>query len=188
MSESIYDLNRQLINEYGRDISNNLPKFRIVWTSTQKEKRYEEFAVFDESGNHYLRTETGVHEVDKYGPTQQDMWVLERLLPTAGNPYLEMVTKYSYEPVWIFGIGKSDRNPVWRAVKLLCNNALNGGDPNRVNKSPRDLEREEEQRMAKEKELFKTILQDDSPYLAGCIRDGQAVVVPHNYEKRDSNG
>lgn len=186
MSESVEWINKKLIEDYGKDIELNIPKYRIVWTTSQKEKRWEIYRVFTESGI-YLREERGVFEVEKYGEGFKDMWVLEDIRSTIGNPYLEAVTKWSYEPIWIFGAANSDRQPLWRAVVLLIRNKLHG-DPNRVNKSPQTLIDEEVERMAKEKALCKTILQNDSPITATMVHNGAGIFVPSVYVKQeDSN-
>tara|TARA_R110000868_G_scaffold16913_7_gene74964 strand:- start:928 stop:1479 length:552 start_codon:yes stop_codon:yes gene_type:complete len=181
MSDSIYDINHRLIEKYGRDIATNEPRFRVVWTSTQLEKRYGEFEVFSEGGI-FLREEKGVREEPKYLPEYPDMWVLEQLVETAGNPYLEMVVKWSYEPLWIFGAANSDRTPIWRAVDLLVRNRLHG-DPNLVHLSPSDLIRAEEAKMAKEKQNIKDMLSDETTDISFALKHGTAVTVGGNNGK-----
>ena len=176
MSSDIFDINRKLLEKYGRDTVLNQPRFRVVWSTTQIEKRYGEFEIFSESGDIFLRTEKGVSEVRKY-EEYPDMWVLEQLQDTAGNPYLEHIVKFSYEPLWVFGAANSNRDPIWKAVDLLVRNRLHG-DPNKVNMSPADLERQEEDNLRKEKERIKFILQDDVPDLAFALKHGLAVTVP----------
>ena len=95
MSDSIYEINKNLIDQFGRDLSSGLPNFRLVKTTGQTEKRYLEHNVFSSDGNIYLRTDKGVEEVPKYEAIFDDMWVLEHIEPTIGNPYLECVTKLS---------------------------------------------------------------------------------------------
>lgn len=175
MSDSIYDINRRLIDKYGRDVVTNEPKFRVVWSTTQLEKRYGEFEIFTEGGI-YLRTEKGVSEEPKYLPEFPDMWVLEQIMDTAGNPYLEMVVKFSYEPLWIFGAANSDKTPIWRAVDLLVRNRLHG-DPNLVHLSPADLLRIEELKLQKEKEKIKDFLNDETTDISFALKHGTAVTV-----------
>lgn len=180
--EDIESLNKKLVDNYGLDIGLGIPKFRLVWSTTARETRYSEYEVFSESGDIYLRTEKGVEkDVPKY-PLNEDMWVLEQIQSTAGNPYLEMVAKWSYEPLWIFGVGNSDRRPVWRGVQLLVQNRL-FGDPNSRPKSPTDLIREEAERMRKEKSVCLDIIKNDSPYMASCLEGGQAVTVLTDHNK-----
>jgi hypothetical protein len=186
MGESVHDINIKIKETYGCHIETGDPKFRISWTTDQFEKRYEEFEVFTESGAIYLRTEKGVSQVPKYSHDHRDMWVLERLLPTVGNPYLEMVCKYSYEPLWIFGVGNSDRTPIWRAVKLLIDNAI-FGDPNYKPLSPSDLVAAEEKRMKQEKIRAKQFLQDQNPIIPTIVSRGEGIYLDHpNFEKKGS--
>jgi hypothetical protein len=178
MSEGVDWINRQLIEAYGTDIGLGKPNFRLAWSTSQLEKRYGEFEVFSEAGI-YLRTEKCVSEVPKY-PEWPDKWVLERLLSTAGNPYLEMVTKFSYEPVWIFGAANSESQPIWRAVDLLIKELLY---KKRKYLTRADYEEAEAKRMALEKERCKEIIQDESPWLPGLLKSGSAIVVPANYKE-----
>lgn len=182
--ETVEEINNRLVDVYGRDINNGLPKFRIVWSTDQREKRYGEFEVWD--GDRYLRTEKGVSEVQKYGEFP-NMWVLERLEPTVGNPYVEMVTNYSYEPKWIFGATHSDHKPIWKAVDLLVKGIIYG-DPNRVVMTPGDIIRAEAKQKADEKEKCLTIIKNESPYLPGALHAGSAVTVPSNYKRAEDNG
>jgi len=188
MSESIdLVINPRLKDHYGIHTETNQPNFRVVWSSDQFEKRRGKFAVFDDTGVYFLREIEEVTEVPKYDPHNQDMWILERLLPTVGNPYLEGIVNFSYEPIWAFGAGNSDRTPIWKAVKLLVDNCLRGHDPNAPPKSPKDLEREEEQRMLKEKELFRTMLRDESPVVPSLVNAGSGVFLDHsNFDKKGS--
>ncbi len=171
MSEGVQEINKLLIDNYGMDVCLGLPKFRIVWTSSQFEKRYEKYSIYSEGGI-FLREEEGVFEVPKYSGNFKDMWVLERLMSTEGNPYLEMVAKYSFEPVWIFGSARSSRQPVWRAVQLLVRNVLLGSG---LKKSPKDLENEEEARWNAEKVRMKEMLSEDTSGLAVPLKVGSAV-------------
>jgi hypothetical protein len=181
-TEDIKLINQRLIDLYGKDVILNLPKFRVVW-SEYTEKRYGQFARFTEEGI-YLRTESGVFEEPKYQGLCTEKWVLEELCPTNGNPYLQMVTPYSYEPVWVFGAANSNPIPLWRAVKLLVEIRLKG-DPNNQLKAPSDYLKADNDRMAAEKSRNKDILKDESPLIPSQIHDGEGIVVPTNYERQD---
>jgi len=185
MSERIEDINEKLIEKYGKNIDSDLPRFRVVWSTDQIEKRYGEFEVFSEAGI-FLRSEKGIEEVKKYGELCHDKWVLEQLFPTVGNPYLEKVTKYSYEPVWVFGAANSNPTPIWRAVDYLVRIVLHG-DPNAVVKSPADLAREEAEAIEREKIRALDILNNDVPDLAFSLKHGTAVTVPTSYGDNDGS-
>lgn len=178
MSEGIDWINRNLEEIYGKDVSLNLPRYRIVWSSSQREKRLGTFEDWTEGGI-YIRTVTEVREVPKY-PLYEEYWVLEHLMFNNANP--ELTEKYSYEPLWVFGAnGKGERQPLWKAVEIL----VHTHQYVKRKKTQVDVDIEEEIRFQKEKAYFKTIIQNESPYIAGCLADGAAVTVPHNYEKRE---
>lgn len=171
-------INQRLKDNYGRDVATGLPNFRVAW-SEYTEKRYGVYARFNEEGT-YLRTEECISEEPKYIGVCSEKWVLEELKSTKGNPYIEMISPYSYEPVWVFGAANSNPNPIWRAVELLVKIKLSR-DPNNTVKTASDALLTEEKRIQKEKERDKAFIQNESPYLAGQLHDGDAVVVPHNF-------
>lgn len=175
MSEGVKVINDKLIEYYGNDPIYSKPYYRIVWSTSQREKRKGTFKVETESGI-YLRTETCVKDVEKY-PFFEDMWVLEILMFNVSNP--ELVEKFSYEPLWIFGSGNSERQPIWRAVKLLITAKLYlQTAQNRLTLT--DFQDIEDKRMIAETALFKQMLQNESPYIAGALHDGAAVTVGSN--------
>jgi hypothetical protein len=174
METEIALMNERLRQDYG-EFSPGNPKFRLVWSTKQFECRYGEYNIFSPSGDIFLREEKGIFFVPKY-PTWPDMWVLEKLMDTKGNPYLESICRFSYEPVWVFGAGNSERIPIWRAVQLLVRNNL-FGDPNRMNRSPKDLQEEEDKKLELEKKKMKEILSEDTSGLAVPLRIGSAVSV-----------
>src|SRR5947199_4424400 len=173
-NEEVAILNEKLRQEYG-EFSPGLQRFRLVWSTEQFEHRYSEYNIFSEHGDIFLRTERGVFYVPKY-PQWNDMWILEKAQDTRGNPYLQDVCKVSYEPVWCFGAGNSEREPNWRATQLLVRNSL-FGDPNSVNKSPKDLEDEENARWNAEKVKMKEMLAEDTSGLVLPLKIGSAVSV-----------
>jgi hypothetical protein len=177
---NVEEINKKLIEVYGKDISLSLPNYKIVWSTSELEKRLGTFTDVTESGI-YLRTVTEVREVPKYW-NNPDQWVLEAIQANIGNP--ELGTLYSYEPLWIFGANKSDPTPIWRAVDIICK-CHKIIDKRKLSKS--DIQGELDNQLIREKALFKEMLQDESPYIAGAIHDGAAVVVPSTYEKRSDD-
>lgn len=174
--ESIEDINKRLVERFGKSVSLDNPKYRVINTAGLTELRYGTFE--DYAGDTYLRTVTEVREVPKY-PFYENHWVLEALQGNDNNT--ELVTKISYEPIWVFGAANSDPNPIWKAVELLVHTHLFARSKNTL--TLKDIDAAELRQYIKEKALFKDILQNDSPYIAGAIHDGAAVVVPHNYKK-----
>ena len=89
--------NGHLERELGRSVYDNLPNYRVIWSTGVTEKRHGTFNDF--YGKIFVRTYQGVREVLKY-PNDQDRYVLERLESTAGNP--ELIEPFSYEPIYVF--------------------------------------------------------------------------------------
>jgi hypothetical protein len=167
-------INSRLADFYGRDVSLDNPNYRIVWSTDQFEHRKGTYEDYDENGT-FIRRVQEVRYVEKY-PFYPNRWILESLQFNELNP--ELFTKISYEPLWVFGEAGSDPQPLWRAVQLIVNISK---AVEKVKRTQKDLDEEEFQKVQKERQLFKEILQNESPYIAGALKDGAAVVVPSNY-------
>lgn len=176
MSEGVDQINRMLVDAYGKDVGSNNPNFRIAWTTSQTEKKFGHYE--DYCGDIWLREVTEVREVQKY-PLYEDMWVLERLQPIPVGSDIKGAN-YSYEPIWVFGANNSVRQPVWRAVKYMCDSVMY---LDRRPKLASDLQAEEDAKFLAEKAIYKDMLQDNSPAIPSALAAGEAVTVPHNYEK-----
>ena len=111
----VKELNQKLKEMYG-EFAEGTPNYRIVWSDDQFEYRdvtSSPVSKFDAHGNK-IGEETGVLFLPKYRQWIPHMWVLEKCIdvPEIGNP--ELITKFSYEPIFPF----RDRNgqalpPVW---------------------------------------------------------------------------
>jgi len=181
MSTSLFEideLNRQLVNHYGKDVHSDKARLRIVWSTKQYEWKVNEagFDIFDETGTIFLRTEFGPHEVEKY-PLYPDKWVLEVLVPNTSTEIVGVT--YSYEPLWIFGAANSNPDPIWRAVKLLVDSKLaHHRSLTEEKKNEKDHLAEEE--AAKKKEAARDLdrIREDSEPLVLDMVNGSAVTVP----------
>lgn len=172
-TESIVDINLKLLNTYGKAVDADLPKLRVVWSTTQYETRTNPagFDIYSEEGL-FLRTEFGPKEVEKY-PLFPDHWVLEVLTPVV-NPELPN-TRYGYEPLWVFGAGNSSKEPVWRAIKLLIDTKLQHHRDMVAEKETKEsLIAKEKAKDAKYTELIKDVLRDQNTL---GIKEGSAVPV-----------
>ena len=103
--------------------------FRIVWSTSQLEKRIGNFT--DYYGSIIIREVSGVlREVQKY-PYCLDRWVLEKLIflnPSHQSANRELVTRraYDYEPIFVFQ--DNDYNPLsvnWPSVDWIINSLTN---------------------------------------------------------------
>ena len=83
-----------------------------------------------------------------------------------------------YEPLHIFPLlDKKCQLPPWRAIQLLMF-CLHYGPK----KTMSDYMSEDREKKRKEIELFKTILDDEAPLIAGQLHSGSGIVVPRSYE------
>lgn len=177
--EGVEKINSRLVELYGKDISIDKPNYKVVWTSSQYETRInpEGFDIFTDSGM-FLRTEYGPKEVEKY-PLHPDMWVLEVLQPKnmISGSFLVDPIKYSYEPLFIFGAGNSNPQPIWKAVNFLVH-AHKFKTAVIEKKTHKDLLIEDMEKLAKEKEECKMFLQNENPIIPTMLKSGEAIVVP----------
>jgi len=177
MSEGIDVINSRLKDMYGLDVSVSKPNYRIVWSNSQYEIRTNP-AGFDIYGDEeiFLRTEFGPKEVEKY-PLHPDMWVLECLQPKTARdiPFLVDPVMYSYEPLFIFGAGNSNPQPIWKAVNFLVH-AHKFRQAVTEKKTDKDLLIEDMKNLAKEKEECKMYLQNENPPLATSLHAGESVL------------
>jgi hypothetical protein len=173
--ETLEVINKRLLDNYGRGI-NDLPNYRVVWSSSQKEVIYGTFEKETTSGI-YLGTETCEREVDKY-PMYLDMWVLEHIQPNLNNP--ELRAKFSYEPIYIFKDKYDNALPLdWEVIEKIVYFHIHRVPP----PTNRDLQSREEEKQKKEEAEFLDYLQHDKPF-PNKMYDGAVVTVPPNYEKK----
>ena len=105
-------MNRQLADNYGYFDGVN-PNWRIVWSNDQFEKRWTNLTP---EGLELLSPV--IREFPKYRQWNKDRYVLERLIPLPPN--VDLVGKFSYEPVWTF----EDKNgnylvPKYEVAKIV---------------------------------------------------------------------
>lgn len=175
------EINEKLLNHFGKDLYNN-PNYRIVWSSNQLEKRFGNYEDYSESGDIFLREVKEVREVKKY-PLFEDFWILEFITPNIAND--ELKSKLSYEPLWVFRDRFGNRlEPQWWAIELIIQSHR---ATERVKRNQNDLDSAEEAKIALEKLLFKTMLQNDSPIIPTMVSAGAGIFVPSNYKSEAKN-
>jgi hypothetical protein len=162
--------NARLADQFGRDLTGR-PRFRIIWSQFQTEKRYGHFVDYVPGTNILVREVDEVREVRKY-PYLDPQWVLERLAET--EPYPEAVCRY--EPFWTFGYETDGRakEPVWRAIEFLI-------DANRNPEvlSPQQMQDAEEDEMRREDEMMREFIDASvrNDPLHSSVRDGDTVML-----------
>ena len=116
--EQIQTLNERLEERYGK-ADNSAPNWRIVFSEEIVEKRLGTFDDFTREGV-YLRTVTEFREVPKYKQWIHNKWILERLTVVPYFQQEELLTKLSYEPIWVFEDSRGNPlPPVWDAIELI---------------------------------------------------------------------
>ena len=110
--------NERLVTFYGNEVHSGLPKYRLVRSENQTEKRYGSYDVLTQETGIWLGSKNGLVEVKKYWYLP-DCWLVERL-EISPNPYL--YEKFSYEPILPF-LDK-DNHPLplnWKAIEFFLN-------------------------------------------------------------------
>lgn len=95
-------INKKLLDAYGYAIDENKAKFRIVWSTDQRENRFGEFIERTEGGV-FLREVKGIQEVQKY-PWDKDRWILEHLVYLNPNGVIarELVESRGWSYEWLY--------------------------------------------------------------------------------------
>jgi hypothetical protein len=118
LRESIESINQRLSDEFGRDIGDGRPFYRVVWSDDQFEKRITTHTHF---GDELIHPE--VRLLPKYKQYIQHRYVLERLTPIVGET--DLVDKIAYEVVWTFQDKKGNYLPPWfEACRFIVENIL----------------------------------------------------------------
>lgn len=163
-------INDRLLELYGKHISSDRPRFRVVWSDDQFEKRFGDFQVY--AGDVYLRNEVGIREVPKYN-WLENQWVVERLHDNYHQDVFDGV--HTYEPLFSF----PKNLPVsWEAIDFVVKTALKLYTVDReLPKTEKEvLYRDEE---AKKKESAEIRDMIELTPLQTSLNDGSAVSLTH---------
>jgi len=159
--EQLDILNARLKDTYGYDF--NKPKFRLVWSTTELEKRLGTFN--DYSGGIFLRQREEVREVPKY-PSYSNRWILEVSAFSPGDT----VNHNGYEPLYVFDNDGRALEPVWRAIAYIVSMALNP-----IHRSPSDLDAIDDAKMEEERKYYLDFLADQETI---GVASGNSIIVP----------
>lgn len=173
--ENLDIINRRLLENYGRGVK-DLPLYRIVYSTSQLERRYGTFIKETESGL-FLGYETCERLCPKY-PNEPDYWVLEWVQPNIMNP--ELLADVSYEPLWFFKDVHGRPLPYdWEIIEVL----VRAHQTRVVPKNQAMLDAEEEEKKKKESEEFLDKIRGEASPFHGKLNKGarEAIVVPRNY-------
>lgn len=145
-----YEINRRLINIYGRAVDRDLPHFRIVRSETQIEKRKSQ--VTDEGI--MLPFGSVIREIPKY-PWLPECWVLETYCPSINEMLRDAVdAPYSYEPILPMISPENQPLPLsWRAIEFAVNSWIKAKD-NFEKRTQADVDAEEAKEVKKKEEAL----------------------------------
>ena len=160
--DEITIINERLELYYGHELDGR-PRYRVVWSTHQQERRVGEFNEF--YGEIFLRSFTGMKDVPKY-PYDADRWVIEKLFYIP-NPEIIAEKPGSYEPIYVLKDGLGQFLPLnWKAVELVVNYAEK--KPVGIKLTDSDWSDQEKEEIESETEYFADRLADDgrSPLFA----------------------
>jgi hypothetical protein len=114
--ESVYNLNRKLVDTYGKFDTTDYPLFRVVWSNDEYERR-----LITHTKDGFELANPAVLEVPKYKQWAADRYILESLVGVPEEQQFELGgRKFSYEPIWVFE--DKDGNalpPIWGAIWVI---------------------------------------------------------------------
>jgi hypothetical protein len=190
LTEPIENINNQLLDLFGIDTISGEPIWRVVFSEEQFEKRHGTYDDYTPNGL-FIRTVTEVREVPKYRQWVQEKYVLERLvvIPAIDMPELP-VTKTSYEPIFVFQDGNDNYlPPKLEIAKFVIDSIYSAqyGTKNlaRYKDSETDNETHIEMKKKRVDDIIEYLYGDESG-LMGTTLTGESVIVPRNFEKRES--
>ena len=94
LREPIEEINKKLLEEFCTEFG-NAPRFRVVFSEDQFEKRFT-----DRTDEGFELIHPEVRLLPKYKQWIREKYILERLIPIVGET--DLITKVSYEPAWVF--------------------------------------------------------------------------------------
>lgn len=166
------EINIQLTEDYGRGLQ-DLPKYRVVWSTDETEIRTAVYSKFTEAGI-YLGEEKKTCRTHKY-PLWKDYWILEYVQPNLANP--ELKANWSYEPIYIFKDGNERPLPLnWEVIQTIIFFHING--MGRKAPTASEILHEYEEQLEREKADMLDYLQHDEAF-PNKMYDSKVVTIPH---------
>lgn len=169
LRETIESINEKLLREYGVELQvGNLPRFRVVFSDDQYEKRWTNY-----SAEGFELQQPEVRELPKYRQYIHSKYVLERLLPVMGET--DLVEKVSYEPAWVFQ--DKDGNylpPFFEGCRLVIESLFSAIDKKGAFAKYKDKNVSPEERRAEIEKVEKELFGNETP-IGDALRDGSGV-------------
>jgi hypothetical protein len=159
--------NQRLLDFYGKFGTSDKPKYRLVYSANEKEKRViktPNFSVFAE-------------ELPKYPQIKPPKFILEALQNVSSD---ELVAKESYEPLWVFGKdGDPDGEPIepsWVAIEYLLYTLYNRSHTPYMTDEDGSLE----SRRAEADKLYDSLFGNETS-TGDALAHKEGIIVPRNF-------
>lgn len=169
--ETLEVINRRLLDYFGRFGTTDLPRYRVVWSTDEIEKRW---TAHTREG--FLLPQPEVRELPKYRQWANDKWILEKCAAVPEFVETDQVEPYSFEPLWVFDhIDSRAILPKWEAIELIIDevHAAMGRPKVRKYSSPDDQEAQEKRINKIKDELF-----GNETDVTDALRMKEGIVVP----------
>jgi len=162
--------NERLLEQFGRHLSTDLPRFRVVWAPDELEKRTTELT----DAGLYVEGFKQIREMPKYR-WLGDQWVVERLHANYHKDVFE--GNYVYECLVAFPEGLPLK---WEPVEFACRKALSiiPNDDSVQPKTQKEAEYIDNEKKEKEKAAFRNMM--DSTKLGSSLSDKNAQSYANN--------
>src|SRR6187402_3004152 len=154
------EINKRLLLLYGKEKYSLQPKYRIVRSEKQTEKRYGSYDVLTQETGIWLGVKQGLVEIKKYW-YMKDTWLLERVEPNTNRRDV-FYDKYTYEPIFPFLDKDDNLLPLnWRAIEFIVGKLERA--ERKVMLTEEDHRQEEEKKQKAEEEKVYGILDSPDP-------------------------
>lgn len=174
ISPEVKFINSELRREFGLFFSR--PKFRIVWTGDQFEKRFGAYHKYSSAGDVLLSRDVGVKEVPKYPYVDPPWWMLERAVEFQDKSIKD--GNY-YEPLYLFR-QFDEKGNYGQFLPPRADMAILAAKMSLVKRPKRTYEMDkaefEEKEAKGEKDIYEQIC-DQTSYLAHQFHHGEAIVM-----------
>jgi hypothetical protein len=179
LTENIESINRQLVDLFGVDTVTGQPMYRVVFSEDEYEMRKT-----DRTKDGFILLTPTFVRAPKYSQWIHAKYILESLVGVPDIHQDEILTKTSYEPLWVFEDDNGNAlPPVIQACKFVVDivRAATGKKSlaKYVDEEAKNPEEEREKRI----NLLSEQLFGDESNLMGRTITGEAVIVPEMPKK-----
>jgi hypothetical protein len=173
--EHVETINQRLVEHYGFFEGTNA-NWRVVFSDDQFETRIDEFEDRTPEG-FLIRRVRGARMVPKYQHCPH-RYVLERALPVPMDVHTELVTKWSYEPVWVFQTSTGQAlPPKWEVCKIIVDQIYAEVYRRHTGAKYEDPELQPDAKEVRVKQMEEMLFGNESN-VTDALAHKQAVIVP----------